>query len=163
MKTTILLVYALSLFFPLPALAVDARSCAAKSEQLKLSEREAYLKSCLAQVSSPANVKEAELQHKRSVCEQNAKNLKLQGNDKGKYVATCINKNEAETAAKSVLAKDTAKPGRGPGSTQAKPAKSAPARVQAAAEAKPKSKAKPKAARESKRQTAQQQTGTGVR
>ncbi|HSM97505.1 MAG TPA: hypothetical protein VLS47_00695, partial [Gallionella sp.] len=48
---------------------------------------------------SPANIKEIESQHKKILCEQNARNNKLQGNDKTKYIETCINKNEAAEAA----------------------------------------------------------------
>lgn len=98
MKLSILCVYVLTLFFSMQAWAMDSRSCSDQSAQLAPSERKAFLQSCLAQVSSPANVKEIELQRKKAVCEQNAKNYKLQGNDKANYVVTCINKNEAAAA-----------------------------------------------------------------
>lgn len=102
MKSNILYLHFLAMFFAIPAaLAVDANSCAAKSTQLGLAKRNAYMESCLAQVSSPANVKEAELRHKRALCEQNAKNYKLQGNNRASYTMTCLNKNEAEAAIKS--------------------------------------------------------------
>lgn len=142
MKSSVMFVCFLQIFFAVPALAMEASSCAARSAHLRLSERNAYMKSCLAQVSSPANVKEAELRRKRALCEQNAKNFKLQGNDRANYIATCMNRNEAEAAAKhnqTIASKKAAKP--------------APAR--AAAEVNPKVRSKPnaKVARNGKRET----------
>jgi hypothetical protein len=102
MKSSVLFVCFLAPFIVRPAEAVDASSCAARAAHLKSSERSAYMKSCLAQVSSPANVREAELRHKRALCAQNAKNYKMQGNNRENYIATCINRNEAESAAKTV-------------------------------------------------------------
>ncbi len=84
------------------ALAASGNDCASRSEKVKPSEREAFMKSCLAQVGSPANVKEAKQRHKSARCEQNAKNMKLQGSEKGDYQAECINKNEAVVAANSL-------------------------------------------------------------
>jgi hypothetical protein len=84
------------------AFAAPGNDCAARSEKVKPSEREAFMKSCLAQVGSPANVKEAKQRHKSARCEQNAKNMKLQGSEKGDYQAECVNKNEAVVAANSV-------------------------------------------------------------
>lgn len=144
MKSSAMFVYFLAMFFAIPALAMEAGSCVANSARLKPSERSAYMKSCLAQVSSPANVKEAELRHKRTLCEQNAKNFKVQGSERDNYIATCMNRNEAEAAAKAehnqiIASKKAAKP--------------APAR--AAAEVKPKVRSKPnaKVARNGKRET----------
>lgn len=102
MKSSVLFVCFLAISIAGPAQAVDASSCAAKAAHLKPSEHSAYMKSCLAQVSSPANVREAELRHKRALCAQNAKNYKMQGNNREYYIATCINRNEAETAEKAV-------------------------------------------------------------
>ncbi len=94
-----------TLFVVAPAMAaMDGNSCVAKSKQYKASEREAFMKKCLADISSPANVKEVERERKRSVCEQNAKNLKEQGTDKNQYVNECMNKNEAAAAAAEVAA-----------------------------------------------------------
>lgn len=102
MKSSVLFAYFLAIFIATPAQAVDASSCAAKAAHLRPSERSASMESCLAQVSSPANVREAELRHKRALCTQNAKNHKLQGNGRENYIETCINKNEAESVAKAV-------------------------------------------------------------
>lgn len=79
----------------------DANNCAEKSKQLKKSERQAYIKSCMDQLSSPANVKEKEQANKRAICEQNAKNQHLDGNAKANYLSECVNKNEAVEVAKA--------------------------------------------------------------
>lgn len=82
--------------------AVQGNDCAARSEKVKVTERDEFMKSCLAQVDTPANVKEAKQKHKSARCEQNAKNMHLQGADKGNYQADCINKNEAVVAANTL-------------------------------------------------------------
>jgi hypothetical protein len=91
----------LMLFVATPALAMDGKACTSKAAQLKPAERDAFMKSCLAQLSSPANTKELEQQHKQAQCEQNAKNQHAQGNEKAAYVSACMNKNEAVAAAKA--------------------------------------------------------------
>ncbi len=117
------------LFVTASAWATEANSCASKSAGMKPSERDAFMKSCLAQVNAAANSKEGEQARKRAACEQNAQNRKLQGNDKANYVASCVNTNEAQTAAQShgVVAQKSApaaeKPVRKAAATQAKPAK----------------------------------------
>ncbi len=123
MKLGVLFAYS-ALFVVAPAMAaMDANSCAAKSKHMKVSEQQGFMKSCLQQVSSPSNVKEIEQQRKRSVCEQNAKNLKEQGADKNKYVTECMTKNEAAEAAAEVAANTpTAAPA-------VAPAKEAPAKA----------------------------------
>jgi hypothetical protein len=90
-----------------PSFALKGSDCSAKSAKLNPSEREDFMKSCLAQAEDPANVKEEERKHKSAVCEQNAKNKKLQGNDKANYLTNCMNKNEAATVA-SAQPKSTA-------------------------------------------------------
>ncbi len=82
-----------------PAFAAPGNDCAARSEKVELTKRDEFMKSCLAQAGTPANVKEAKQKHKTARCEQNAKNMKLQGADKGNYQADCVNKNEAVVAA----------------------------------------------------------------
>jgi hypothetical protein len=133
--------YFQAMSFALPAVALEASSCAAKSVHLKPSERSTYLKSCLAQVSSPANVKDAELRRKRALCEQNAKNYKMQGNNRNEYIATCMNENEALAATKGVH-------------NQARAAKKAVKPVPPHTEGEAKMvKSKPKTLRSSKRET----------
>lgn len=96
----IVLVACFTLLVAAPAMAaMDANSCAAKAKHLKASEQQAAIKKCLEDASSPSNVREVEQQRKRSVCEQNSKNLKEPGVDKNKYIADCMNKNEAAAAA----------------------------------------------------------------
>ena len=85
-----------------PAYAVPANDCAARSEKVKLTERDEFMKSCLEQAGSPAKIKEAKEKHKSARCEQNAKNMKLEGSEKGQYQADCVNKNEAVVAANAL-------------------------------------------------------------
>ena len=81
------------------AYALQGNDCASRSEKIIPAERGAFMKSCLAQAESPANVREETRRRKDAQCEQNAKNKKLQGGEKAAYVASCMNKNEAATAA----------------------------------------------------------------
>lgn len=55
----------------------------------------ALMRSIIAKSSSPANVREVSLHQKAMYCEQNAINLRLQGDKKTGYLASCMNKNEA--------------------------------------------------------------------
>lgn len=82
-----------------PAFALQGSDCSARSAQLKPAEREGFMKSCLDKADDPANVQEEERKQKNARCEQNAKNKKLQGNDKATYLSSCMNKNEAAVAA----------------------------------------------------------------
>lgn len=86
------------LFACASAMALDGKSCADKGAQMKQSERAAFMKECLAQASDPSNVRAAQEQQKRATCEQNAKNAKLQGNEKNNYVSSCITENQAAAA-----------------------------------------------------------------
>lgn len=79
-----------------PAVAADVRHCGASGSNLTAAERNAQIHACLAQASSPANVKEVALQYKKQSCMQNAKNKGLKGTIKEIYLETCISKNEAE-------------------------------------------------------------------
>jgi len=99
----------LGFFIAAPALAADANSCASQSAKLKSSERNAFMKTCMAQLSSPASIKEKEQQNKKALCEQNAKNRKLQGNEKSNYLTTCMNENQAQAVASKSPAKPQAK------------------------------------------------------
>jgi len=77
------------------AMALDGKSCEAKATHMKQAEHDSFMKACLAQLSDPSNVKEAQQQDKRARCEQNAKNQNKQGNDKASYVSSCMTENEA--------------------------------------------------------------------
>jgi hypothetical protein len=76
--------------------------------QLKASERGAYINSCMAMVSAPANVKEEFERNKLRFCEQNVKNMKLRGEARSSYLNTCMTSNEAEAAATEVATQQAA-------------------------------------------------------
>lgn len=108
MKPNVLFTYSLLFISTQTIAAPDPNSCVPESMQRHPSERDAYVESCMAQVSSPANVQESFLQSKLSFCEQNVKNMKLRGTERTNYIDTCINSNEAEVAAKEVAAQQAA-------------------------------------------------------
>lgn len=83
------------------AMATDTKGCEAQAARMQSPERSAYIKKCLAELSDPAHVKNVQQQEKSARCEQNAKNQKLQGNERANYVASCMTKNEAVEAAKA--------------------------------------------------------------
>lgn len=86
-------------FIATPALgAIDANQCYANSTKMKRTERSAYLASCMAKVSSDANIDEVRRKNKSAACEQNAKNRHLQGNARSAYVSKCMTADEAAAA-----------------------------------------------------------------
>ncbi len=103
MKRIQLLVLCLLMAFATQSMSAQTgKDCEAKAHQVPVEKRDAFLKSCLAQTSAPANVQEVTMQSKRRTCEQNAKNLKLNPGNKPGYVEECMNKNEAAIAAKNL-------------------------------------------------------------
>ena len=88
------------------AVAGPSNDCAARSEKVAVSEKDAFLKTCLAEASAPAKIKEAKHKHKKARCEQNAKNMKLQGKDKGEYQEDCLNKNQAAEVKSTIAVAD---------------------------------------------------------
>lgn len=84
-----------------PAIALQGSECLESSKKLNPAERESFMKTCLAKAQDPANVREVERKQKSAQCEQNARNKKLQGNEKTKYHDNCMNKNDAAAIAKS--------------------------------------------------------------
>jgi hypothetical protein len=88
------------------AFALPNNDCAARSEKVNQAERENFMKTCLAEVGTPDKVKEAKQKHKKARCDQNAKNMKLEGAEKGNYQSECISKNQAAEVAKSVPGKN---------------------------------------------------------
>lgn len=103
MKRIQLLVLCLLMAFATQSMSAQTgKDCEVKAHQVSVEKRDAFLKSCLAQTSAPANVQEVTMQSKRRTCEQNAKNLKLNPGNKPGYVEECINKNEAAIAAKNL-------------------------------------------------------------
>ena len=83
----------------------DSQNCEAKSQQVKGEARSSLLKSCLAQASSPEHLRTIAAQEKRGTCEQNAKNMKLEGGRKSEYLNDCQNKNVAASEAKKLDAR----------------------------------------------------------
>jgi hypothetical protein len=88
------------------ALAGPGNDCAARSEKVAVTEKDDFLKTCLAEASAPAKIKEAKHKHKKARCEQNAKNMKLQGKDKGEYQEDCLNKNQAAEVKSNIAVAD---------------------------------------------------------
>ncbi|MFM2407885.1 MAG: hypothetical protein RL358_627 [Pseudomonadota bacterium] len=87
------------LFFSLNVTAQTGQDCENKSKQIKPSTRHEFLKSCLEQVSLPANVHAVAQQKKQETCAQNEKNMKHDGVTKPNYISECMNRNDAATAA----------------------------------------------------------------
>lgn len=69
--------------------------CESKGAKLPASEQIVFMKSCLAEASSPANVEAVALQEKKAYCDKNIKNKALQSSEKDSYLAACVNNNEA--------------------------------------------------------------------
>ncbi len=90
MNPNIALAGLLILFAGASAMAADANSCVEQSARLKPSERSAFMDSCLAQLRSQSSVEEAEQRERKAQCEQNARNLSLQGDAQARYIASCM-------------------------------------------------------------------------
>lgn len=75
---------------------LNASQCESKGAALPLAEQSAFMKSCLAEASSPENVRAVALQQKKAYCDKNVKNKALQGSEKESYLTTCMNHNEAQ-------------------------------------------------------------------
>ncbi len=95
MKTCSSLIGVLLLSIPAAVFAQQGNSCLVGSESLNTSEGISFLTSCLERVAQPSNVKEEKLKQMQALCAQNAKNKKLQNDDKRHYIDTCMKKNEA--------------------------------------------------------------------
>ena len=108
MKHHAILFAFLGMLISVPAFAVDARHCESQANRLQGAEKGKFLKQCLAQLSTPSNVKVVSQQLKKATCEQNAKNKGLTSSGKGDYINDCLSKNEAATAKEAVVAKEEA-------------------------------------------------------
>ena len=110
MKHTTLITsfFALAILAPVAALA--AGNCEPKNAQLTTVQRTAFIKQCLAESASPANVKRVTEQQKKMSCEQNAKNKALQGTARADYITRCLYQNDAKDAAKAMAAPKKAVP-----------------------------------------------------
>ena len=77
------------------SVVLKSSHCESKGAKLPPAEQVVFIKSCLAEASSPANVKAVALQEKKAYCDKNVKNKALQGSEKESYLTTCMNHNEA--------------------------------------------------------------------
>ncbi len=105
MKALSLLVQCLALFFSAQSWAAsDSQSCETRSQQLRGAAKESFLSSCLSatltQNSTPERVRALTAQDKRNTCEQNAKNMKMDGAKKTSYINDCISANDAAVEAR---------------------------------------------------------------
>ena len=88
--------------------AGNEERCESKGAHLPPAEYVAYMKSCLAEASSPANVEVVALQEKLAYCINNSKNEGLNCNtyvgcsEKRHYVGSCMNNNEAQVQYASI-------------------------------------------------------------
>jgi hypothetical protein len=104
MKSTTLIKAVLSLSVLTPLVTFAAGNCEPQNTRISTAQRTAYIKQCLADSSSPANVKRIAEQQKKMSCEQNATNKALQGAARANYVSSCLNRNEAREAAEAMAA-----------------------------------------------------------
>ena len=63
----------------------------------------AAMRSIIAKSSAPDNVRVSALHQKAMYCEQNAINLRLQGDQKVSYLTSCINQNDAQRQRTSIM------------------------------------------------------------
>lgn len=105
MKAILLLIQCIAFTFSAQAWAVaDSQSCENRSQQLRGAAKESFLSSCLSQTleqtSTPARVQAVTEESKRKTCEQNAKNMKMDGSRRASYINDCMHSNEAATEAR---------------------------------------------------------------
>lgn len=105
MKAFLFLIHCIAFTLSTQAWAAsDSQSCESRSQQLRGAAKENFLRSCLsqtlAQTSSPEHVRANTAQEKRNTCEQNAKNMKLEGGNKAEYLNDCMNTNVAANEAR---------------------------------------------------------------
>lgn len=111
MKAILLLIQCIAFTFSAQVWAIaDSQSCEDRSQQLRGAAKESFLSSCLAQTleqtSTPARVQAVTAESKRKTCEQNAKNMKLEGNTRASYITDCMNSNEAASEARKAGVKE---------------------------------------------------------
>lgn len=75
---------------------LNPSQCESKAAALSLAEQSVFMKSCLAEASSPENVRAVALRQKKAYCDKNVKNKALQGSEKESYLTACMNNNEAQ-------------------------------------------------------------------
>lgn len=82
------------------ALAASQSSCEERSMREPTNNRHVFMQNCLAQTNTPEHLRAITAAEKRATCEQNAKNMKMEGGRRGDYINSCANKNEAIAEAK---------------------------------------------------------------
>ncbi len=82
MKRPLFVALGLSLLLAAPAYSCEADHTAAMMSQIE-------------KTSAPSNVQAVALKQKASYCEQNAKNLGLQGSERANYLGACVSNNAA--------------------------------------------------------------------
>ncbi len=82
------------------ALAASQSSCEERSMREPTNNRHVFMQNCLAQTNTPEHLRAIAAAEKRATCEQNAKNMKMEGGRRGDYINSCANKNEAIAEAK---------------------------------------------------------------
>lgn len=95
MKYFITLVSLLLASIAAPAFAHEGNDCAAQAAKIaNMQEREAFTKSCLEKVAAPEKSKALGQKEKESNCNQNAKNMHLEGKKKSEYLEHCYREND---------------------------------------------------------------------
>jgi hypothetical protein len=70
-------------------------TCTAKAEKIaNPAEREAFMKSCVAEAGSPESVAKAKKHDKEHHCDTNAKSMNLEGKKKQEYLEHCYKEND---------------------------------------------------------------------
>lgn len=73
----------------------DNKTCSAKANKIAdTAERTAFLKNCLKKRSHPEHVARTAQRHKEAQCDMNAKNKKLEGEEKAAYLEHCYHEND---------------------------------------------------------------------
>jgi hypothetical protein len=83
-----------------PSYAHEGNDCADKAAKIaNHDERETYTKSCLDKVASHENSEKLGQKEKEANCDQNAKNMKLDGKKKSEYLQHCYKENDFDSKA----------------------------------------------------------------
>lgn len=100
MKYVITLVSLMLAATAAPAFAHEGNDCATQAEKIaNMAEREAFTKSCLEKAAAPAKSKAIGQKEKEANCNQNAKNMKLEGHKKSEYLEHCYRENDFDPSA----------------------------------------------------------------
>lgn len=79
----------------------DNKTCSAKAAKIAdTAERTAFLKECLKKRSHPEHVARTAQSHKEAQCDMNAKNKKLEGEEKAAYLEHCYHEDDLKPGQK---------------------------------------------------------------